>query len=319
MVVDHADHDLAGPAGPVGLAAVAVRPVAGTVELGQPRTRRCAAAPRPRSTHSAASSGALAAPPARHAVALEDLPVRRAVPARQRRSTASAPSWSLARASRIACSSSAPSAHGHDRGRVDARADTPATPARQAASRQRCHHRAPSPARHPGRQRPPSASRPARPRDTSSKLPLQSELAPTVLHVRPPSEAQSSQTAASVGGRMGAIEVRGLEREFKGGVHAVDGIDLEVAPGEVYGFLGPTAPGRRPPSACSSRCCARPAAARAWPARRRQRARRGAPPDRRRAAGGGARPAHDRPRADRAAGDAARHPARATCRRAGPS
>ena len=35
------------------------------------------------------------------------------------------------------------------------------------------------------------------------------------------------------------IEVNGLVREFKGGVRAVDGIDLEVRPGEIYGFLGP--------------------------------------------------------------------------------
>jgi ABC-type multidrug transport system ATPase subunit len=37
------------------------------------------------------------------------------------------------------------------------------------------------------------------------------------------------------------IEVEGLVRDFKGGVRAVDGIDLQVAPGEIYGFLGPTA------------------------------------------------------------------------------
>jgi ABC-2 type transport system ATP-binding protein len=35
-----------------------------------------------------------------------------------------------------------------------------------------------------------------------------------------------------------------LEREFKGGVKAVDGIDLEVAAGEVYGFLGPNGAGK---------------------------------------------------------------------------
>jgi ABC-2 type transport system ATP-binding protein len=43
---------------------------------------------------------------------------------------------------------------------------------------------------------------------------------------------------------VGAIEVTGLEREFKGGVKAVAGIDLEVSPGEVYGFLGPNGAGK---------------------------------------------------------------------------
>jgi ABC-2 type transport system ATP-binding protein len=41
-----------------------------------------------------------------------------------------------------------------------------------------------------------------------------------------------------------AIEVQRLERQFKGGLKAVDGIDLEVAPGEVYGFLGPNGAGK---------------------------------------------------------------------------
>jgi ABC-2 type transport system ATP-binding protein len=40
------------------------------------------------------------------------------------------------------------------------------------------------------------------------------------------------------------IEVEGLEREFKGGVRAVDGIDLVVEPGEIYGFLGPNGAGK---------------------------------------------------------------------------
>src|SRR5918912_1927577 len=40
------------------------------------------------------------------------------------------------------------------------------------------------------------------------------------------------------------IEVNGLVRDFKGGVRAVDGIDLRVEPGEVYGFLGPNGAGK---------------------------------------------------------------------------
>src|SRR5437867_6589679 len=40
------------------------------------------------------------------------------------------------------------------------------------------------------------------------------------------------------------IEARGLVREFKNGPRAVDGIDLEVRPGEIYGFLGPNGAGK---------------------------------------------------------------------------
>jgi ABC-2 type transport system ATP-binding protein len=39
------------------------------------------------------------------------------------------------------------------------------------------------------------------------------------------------------------IEVEGLVREFKE-IRAVDGIDLTVAPGEIYGFLGPNGAGK---------------------------------------------------------------------------
>jgi len=40
------------------------------------------------------------------------------------------------------------------------------------------------------------------------------------------------------------IEVEGLVREFKKGPRAVDGIELRVAPGEIYGFLGPNGAGK---------------------------------------------------------------------------
>jgi ABC-2 type transport system ATP-binding protein len=40
------------------------------------------------------------------------------------------------------------------------------------------------------------------------------------------------------------IEVQGLVREFKNGPRAVDGIDLQVRPGEIYGFLGPNGAGK---------------------------------------------------------------------------
>src|SRR5919108_6491338 len=40
------------------------------------------------------------------------------------------------------------------------------------------------------------------------------------------------------------IDVDGLVKEFKKGPRAVDGIDLTVAPGEIYGFLGPNGAGK---------------------------------------------------------------------------
>jgi ABC-2 type transport system ATP-binding protein len=44
--------------------------------------------------------------------------------------------------------------------------------------------------------------------------------------------------------RDNSIDVSGLVREFKKGPRAVDGIDLHVDPGEIYGFLGPNGAGK---------------------------------------------------------------------------
>ena len=41
-----------------------------------------------------------------------------------------------------------------------------------------------------------------------------------------------------------AIQADKLVREFKKGPRAVDGIDLAVEPGEIYGFLGPNGAGK---------------------------------------------------------------------------
>ncbi len=48
----------------------------------------------------------------------------------------------------------------------------------------------------------------------------------------------------SMGDLHNGIEVESLVRVFKGDVRAVDGIDLSVAPGEIYGFLGPNGAGK---------------------------------------------------------------------------
>ncbi len=49
--------------------------------------------------------------------------------------------------------------------------------------------------------------------------------------------------AAPLPAREPAVAVRGLAKRF-GPVEAVRGIDLEVAPGETFGFLGPNGAGK---------------------------------------------------------------------------
>ena len=51
-------------------------------------------------------------------------------------------------------------------------------------------------------------------------------------------------TLTSMNGNHHGIVVEGLVRTFKGDIHAVDGIDLQVAAGEIYGFLGPNGAGK---------------------------------------------------------------------------
>ncbi len=111
----------------------------------------------------------------------------------------------------------------------------------------------------------------------------------------------------SVAGGENGIEVEGLVRDFKGGVRAVDGIDLRVAPGEIYGFLGPNGAGKSttvlvlttllPPTGGSARVAGLDVV---------HAGRRGAPRDRRLAAGVRARPVPDGPRAHAPAERAAR-------------
>src|SRR5204863_5306686 len=65
--------------------------------------------------------------------------------------------------------------------------------------------------------------------------------------VTAPAGAEAAGAPAPAVGRgddSNSIEVEGLVREFKGGFRAVDGLDLHVDPGEIYGFLGPNGAGK---------------------------------------------------------------------------
>ena len=68
----------------------------------------------------------------------------------------------------------------------------------------------------------------------------------------------AAETASST-----AVSVNSLVKRYDQ-VEAVRGIELEVASGEIFGFLGPTARASPRRSTCCARSCARAAARRAW-------------------------------------------------------
>jgi ABC-2 type transport system ATP-binding protein len=57
-----------------------------------------------------------------------------------------------------------------------------------------------------------------------------------------------------------AVEVRGLVKRFGDRVTAVDGLDLSVRPGEIYGLLGPDGEGKTATLRICSAWTARPPA-----------------------------------------------------------
>ena len=61
-------------------------------------------------------------------------------------------------------------------------------------------------------------------------------------------ETTSVRTAPRAAGGHAAVEAEGLQKTYRsraGAVEAVCGVDLRVAPGEIFGFLGPKAPASR--------------------------------------------------------------------------
>src|SRR3989454_3464071 len=67
----------------------------------------------------------------------------------------------------------------------------------------------------------------------------------TLLEVADAQPARPVTRVAPVRGvRQNSIVADGLVREFRGGLRAVDSLDLEVFPGEIYGFLGPNGAGK---------------------------------------------------------------------------
>ncbi|MET0344935.1 MAG: branched-chain amino acid ABC transporter ATP-binding protein/permease, partial [Casimicrobiaceae bacterium] len=64
---------------------------------------------------------------------------------------------------------------------------------------------------------------------------------PEALHATQHATAATSATARSPGATL--LAVRGLRKSFKG-IHALDGVDLEVREGEILGVLGPNGSGK---------------------------------------------------------------------------
>ena len=62
--------------------------------------------------------------------------------------------------------------------------------------------------------------------------------------VDPASTTRAERHNGGVSDGAHGIEAEGLVRTFKGDIQAVDGIDLRVAPGEIFGFLGPNGAGK---------------------------------------------------------------------------
>ena len=110
---------------------------------------------------------------------------------------------------------------------------------------------------------------------------------------------------------------RGARPRVQEGPRAVDGIDLRVEPGEIYGFLGPNGAGKSTTVLhAHDAAAADRRARRASQATTSSRGAEGARGDRRRAPGGGARPAAHRARPPAPADDAAGIPRRSAGPRA---
>ena len=67
----------------------------------------------------------------------------------------------------------------------------------------------------------------------------------TELDISAVSPAEAGDSPAPAGPAAGpAITTQGLTKRFRGGQLAVDGLDMVVPRGSVYGFLGPNGSGK---------------------------------------------------------------------------